>query len=370
MKKSIRKPENWQDFENLCKKLWGEIWECSEIKKNGRSGQNQQGVDVYGIPRFDTEYYGIQCKGKDDYTKASLLPKEIDEEIEKARNFSPPLKKLYFATTANKDTKIEEYLRIKNLENIKANLFEVHMFCWEDIADLIEENKHTNDWYLKNINHKTQFAIDVSFGQEYKLTFNPILIKRTITVDMNKFDRSLLEINFNPEEYRRTRRQIDTEPQPVRHYMNSSRYNKSASVFSLHIRNTGNAPIKNFKLYFQIISNGVSVDTVYKNKSYLDFQKYQYHTFIYEDSTDGIFEPLKKILVQKDSTRTDDICIRPTTEEPQSIEIKWQLVSEDFDDTGSLFIDLNTRIIEKSSIEQYELYQKDEVLLENYTYEK
>jgi len=68
MKKSIRKPENWQDFENLCKKLWGEIWDCAEIKKNGRSGQNQQGVDVYGIPKFDTEYYGIQCKGKDDYT--------------------------------------------------------------------------------------------------------------------------------------------------------------------------------------------------------------------------------------------------------------------------------------------------------------
>jgi hypothetical protein len=36
--KSLRRPTSWQDFETLCKKLWGEIWSCPEIKKNGRSG--------------------------------------------------------------------------------------------------------------------------------------------------------------------------------------------------------------------------------------------------------------------------------------------------------------------------------------------
>ena len=63
-KKHLRKPENWEDFENLCKKLWGEIWDCKEIKKNGRKGQTQDGVDVYGIPKGEVSYYGIQCKGK------------------------------------------------------------------------------------------------------------------------------------------------------------------------------------------------------------------------------------------------------------------------------------------------------------------
>jgi len=29
----IRKPENWQDFEKLYKKLWGEIWDCSSLIK-------------------------------------------------------------------------------------------------------------------------------------------------------------------------------------------------------------------------------------------------------------------------------------------------------------------------------------------------
>ena len=72
MKKQLRKPENWQDFESLCKVLWGEIWNCPEIKKNGRTGQTQHGVDVYGTPQGETEYYGIQCKGKDDYIDAEL----------------------------------------------------------------------------------------------------------------------------------------------------------------------------------------------------------------------------------------------------------------------------------------------------------
>ena len=82
MKKQLRKPENWQDFEGLCKKLWGEIWKVpNKIKKNGRLGQPQSGVDVYAIPKDEQKYWGIQCKGKDEYTKAKLTKKEIDEEI-------------------------------------------------------------------------------------------------------------------------------------------------------------------------------------------------------------------------------------------------------------------------------------------------
>ena len=74
----IQSPENWQDFERLCKKLWGEIWNCSDtIMRHGRNGQSQCGVDIYGTPNGGIEYYGIQCKGKDNYTQAQLTTKEI-----------------------------------------------------------------------------------------------------------------------------------------------------------------------------------------------------------------------------------------------------------------------------------------------------
>lgn len=125
----IQPPENWQDFETLCKTLWGEIWHCADtIKKNGRSGQNQCGVDVHGAPNDGIDYYGIQCKGKDNYTHSQLTTKEIDEEIEKAKKFQPQLKKLYFATTAVKDAKIEEYIRIKNVESRSNGGFGIDVF--------------------------------------------------------------------------------------------------------------------------------------------------------------------------------------------------------------------------------------------------
>jgi len=90
--KNLRRPTNWQDFETLCKKLWGEIWNCPEIKKNGRNGQNQNGVDVCGIPFGEQNYYGIQCKGKDEYTNKQFTEAEISIEIAKAKLFIPPVK--------------------------------------------------------------------------------------------------------------------------------------------------------------------------------------------------------------------------------------------------------------------------------------
>lgn len=165
-KKQLRKPENWEDFESLCKKLWGEIWECKEIKKNGRKGQSQHGVDVYGIPKGESSHYGIQCKGKDDYTHKQLTEKEIDKEIGLAKSFKPPLSKFYFATTANKDSKIEEYLRIKDIENRKSGLFEVHIFSWEDIVDLIDENKETHDWYLNLQKYKVKSDVLICFEND------------------------------------------------------------------------------------------------------------------------------------------------------------------------------------------------------------
>lgn len=148
MKKTMRKPEHWQDFEDLCKKLWGEIWECPSIKKNGRVGQSQHGVDVYGVPKSEIDYCGIQCKGKDDYTNAQLTEDEIDREIQKALTFEPKLKRFIFATTANKDAKIETYVRKKDVESRTQGNFSIELYSWEDIVDLIEENKNTYEWYV------------------------------------------------------------------------------------------------------------------------------------------------------------------------------------------------------------------------------
>jgi hypothetical protein len=80
-KKSIAPPQYWQQFEDLCKKLFGEVWNCPHIKRHGRNGQPQSGVDIYGKPKGRMKYSGIQCKGKDNFLEKELTKKEIDEEI-------------------------------------------------------------------------------------------------------------------------------------------------------------------------------------------------------------------------------------------------------------------------------------------------
>lgn len=67
----LKKPSNWQDFEKLCKLLWGEIWTCEDtIKRHGCQGRNQHGVGVFSYVEKYGGYCDIQCKGKDDYANA------------------------------------------------------------------------------------------------------------------------------------------------------------------------------------------------------------------------------------------------------------------------------------------------------------
>lgn len=163
----IMKPKNWQDFEKLCKLLWGEIWNCSDsIKQHGRQGQAQHGVDIYAYVEKYVGYCGIQCKGKDDYTKAQLTEVEIDNEIDKAKTFSPKLKRFIFATTANKDAVIEQYIRQKDMECIGQGLFHVDVFSWEDIVDLLERERTVYNWYLNNCQFKEATDVKVVFQNE------------------------------------------------------------------------------------------------------------------------------------------------------------------------------------------------------------
>lgn len=164
--KVIPKPRNWQDFEKLCKKLFGEMWGCPHsIKANGRSGQAQSGVDIYGVPNGKERYWGVQCKGKDDYLNSALSAAEIDEEIAKARTFEPPLEEFIVATTASKDVRLEEHVRKCDLSSRKMGGFAVRLLCWEDLADLIEESRQTFNWWVRERRHQEYFDCEIAFPE-------------------------------------------------------------------------------------------------------------------------------------------------------------------------------------------------------------
>jgi hypothetical protein len=340
--KSLLKPQNWQDFETLCKKLWGEIWECREIKKNGRQGQAQNGVDVYGIPKGGKGYYGIQCKGKDAYNGKNLTRKEIDIEIEKAKEFTPKLEKLYFVTTADKDVKIEEYIRIVNLENISKGLFEVHLYCWGDITELIFENSDTYNFYVQNLNLKEKFSGEFKFSNgSISFDYSPKFRKDTI-----------VKVQKIPERYNpRAGNDLDLLGASFG-YTNTEKLNLSLNLVQLKLKNTGKSDITNFK--FTLKFEGDVDDLILNSKKY---------NFIISPSTlhinksEKLIEvfPNKKILVGDEEYILEEFYVK-TPPTKSLLKLHWKLLSSNFKDSGTLLLNINPEIIEKELRSETENY--------------
>lgn len=336
--KSLRRPTNWQDFETLCKKLWGEIWNCPEIKKNGRSGQNQNGVDVYGIPEAETEYYGIQSKGKDEYTDKQFSEDEINIEIEKAKTFTPKLKKFYLATTAVKDAKIEAFVRQKNIDHKKSGLFEVHLFSWEDIVDLIDENRQTHDWYIKSKNFKTSKNAILTFQNDLEeITANVKFVQK-----ITDYKQKIVLANpaFNHIVFPSL-----NNITPIYSPLFDNSINNSYFEFFFRLHNTGNDPIENFKIFFEI--EGEYQDLVrVRNWSGMIAPKnpIPYDTFLNDDKKGGKINPRKNILVSEDSIGFDDLRIKPL-HQPSSININWRLTSNDYKNSGMLKMNFMPELI-------------------------
>tara|TARA_R110002167_G_scaffold77944_8_gene216087 strand:- start:17397 stop:21308 length:3912 start_codon:yes stop_codon:yes gene_type:complete len=132
----IPPPKNWQDFESLCCDLWGEIWNDPNTQKNGRQGQRQKGVDVFGRPNQGDEWAGVQCKGKDNYSESQVTEEELKEEYKKAKRFKPQITEFILATTAPRDAKLQELAR-KITNRHRKRKYVVSIWSWEDIVEII-----------------------------------------------------------------------------------------------------------------------------------------------------------------------------------------------------------------------------------------
>lgn len=320
--KTLRRPSNWQDFENLCKKLWGEIWECPEIKKNGRIGQQQNGVDIYGVPKGEELYYGIQCKGKSEYLEVQFTKEEIEAEMEKAASFQPPLKKLYFCTTALKDAKIEAIVREKNLESIKMGLFEVHLFSWEDIVDLIDENPLTHDWYVKNQNYKTKKEVKITFENgANSIKCSSVFKKpRYISVyGMNSREENEPRHPFNFYGMDQFQSQIKIP-----------KVKRNLSFFSIKVKifNSGSDVIEDLKIILKFDDQIIEIANTNESGG-ISFISIHSNVTVEHGNKIATVIPEKSTLVCDDSFTSDDIFVKPLINSKE-IKINCKVLGKDF----------------------------------------
>jgi hypothetical protein len=364
MRKTIRKPQNWQDFETLCKMLWGEMWGIQDkIKKNGRLGQLQSGVDIYGVPKGKQLYSGIQCKGKDDYSKSHLTKEEIDIEVGKAKNFTPALETFVFATTANKDVEIEKYIRQKDMESRLAGGFEILIFCWEDIADLIETHKDTFNYYMLENQFKSRHEFTIAFSNKS----DRLVVKPRFKKFVTKFSYSPEDISINAlKAHQLLMSHHFSGLQPHKHI------NCSWASFELTFTNTGSTVFEDYKLYISPqkgmfrnlsgFSGGIAGQLHYLKHSPL-------YVFSDEkpDERYAIYRPKdNQPLIQKDG-RSFTLYIL-TQQKEYDLNINYQFLARDFNQEGNLVLEVRPEYeVEQHTIwvEQNEPIQEDEVKIED-----
>lgn len=171
-------PKDWQEFERLCCTLWRIIWKAPNTKRYGRSGQSQEGIDVYGRPNNGADYSGIQCKAKSPdlsepkNTPANSVTKtELLTEITKTQKFNKgKLTEFILVHTGPKDTEIEKYVMELNTQNTYG--FTIEVFAWEDIESLLALHPDVLVHHYKDLVESLLCVVKKSNGIKLELLLN------------------------------------------------------------------------------------------------------------------------------------------------------------------------------------------------------
>src|SRR5690606_15287377 len=118
----------WQEFELITRDAMQLKWTSPMLQRNGRVGQEQQGVDIYGLDQLGRPV-AIQCKN----SVKQLSLKKVKTEIENAEGYKGNLLAIYIATTAKMDAKLQKDVRLLSEKRVSEGKFAVGLLYWEDI---------------------------------------------------------------------------------------------------------------------------------------------------------------------------------------------------------------------------------------------
>lgn len=90
----LPEPSDWQEFELITRDAMQLKWTSPMLQRNGRAGQEQQGVDIYGPDQLGRPV-AIQCKN----SVKQLSLKKVKAEIENAEAYKGKLLTIYIATS-------------------------------------------------------------------------------------------------------------------------------------------------------------------------------------------------------------------------------------------------------------------------------
>lgn len=393
-------PEDWIQFEIVCKKVWGLLWNIpNEIDLNSTNSQGQHGIDIVGIPNGEKQYFGIQCKNKRFHLKTGeknkITTALIDDEIRKAFDFVPKLKHLIIATSLYKDRKIEEYVRLKNVDHIAESKFTVQICFWEYISETIQENKQLYNWYLGQRNFVFPHRIEVLFDNRSKQKyFYPEFIKEKriyrhqteneIKQESERYCQAFENLKdfgfytpwhqklkeFFTSLFRRKRRLKESDlleckilvdgkplerefPERADRFADLDLYPSheihQGAYFSLLIRNVGANVIEDYKLSFSLEGDFEEFMKEIPRLTDVLHSEYPRHSWKTGERT-GAIQPKDNFLIQKDEFESHSFYILPRKDIPTKVILHWELLARDYSDKGSVDLFIEPKFIEKESL--------------------
>jgi hypothetical protein len=349
IKKEIRKPLNWVDFEDLCKNLWGEIWEIPDkIKKFGRSGNEQDGIDVIGIPKGKFNPYGVQCKGRTNFGISKLSENDIDKEIDRAKRFEPKLEVFIIATTANKNALIEKYVLKKSVENLANGDFEILLFSWEDIADLIEKNPNTFNLFVKSKHFNETHDFEVCFSDGLKEAVLEPEFKKTKFEYIRKREGD----NFN---------YLDFEKFSMAKILYGNlepNVNNSWDGLEIEIHNKGNKVIENYQIDFWTDDDAIRGITGVLGGVLEKINHHKFTSFYTFDDLSALYKPKDNEPLVPGAVRRFNIYFL-TQHKEYSFDLNYKLISRDFQDSGNVTLNVKPTYSESRKVIVLEATEDD-----------
>ena len=152
----LPKTEDPAEFEKMVRDAYALKWVSPTLQVNGRRGQAQAGVDVFGEDDLGRSV-GIQCKL---YSKGLKLS-TVEEEIGNAAKFEPPIECLYIASTFPADAKLQREVRLLSRERVNSKLFPVGLIFWSDIVSGLALNPQTFRNYFPQVRLEKNPDVDL-----------------------------------------------------------------------------------------------------------------------------------------------------------------------------------------------------------------
>jgi hypothetical protein len=121
-------PKSEDEWEDMVLDAMRVLWRDPNAQRNGRRGQRQFGVDIFGC--ISAVPVGAQAKNTSTVSEAIIL-----DEMSKASQFEPKLTQYHIAFAGDRNTHLQRFVRTLSFERERRGLFFVYIHSFDDIVD-------------------------------------------------------------------------------------------------------------------------------------------------------------------------------------------------------------------------------------------